>query len=108
VCNSTVAVYEAEPAVALVLWRIRTIRPTGLQPIRFTGTSGEDVVLVPKFFDCRARIDGLEGATELPAHGILGFLQVEPGGVALTEGELRTLLTQQGAAGGPVDGIINV
>jgi hypothetical protein len=100
--------YHVQPGLLRGLFAIRNIRPTGLQPIRFTGSAGEDVVLVPKFFDCRARIDGLEGAADLPANGILGFLQVEPGGVALTEGELRTLLTQQGAAGGPVDGIINV
>lgn len=99
--------YHVQPGLLRGLFAIRNIRSTGLAPITFTGHGGTTVVLAPKFFDAQARIDGLEGASEIPANGVLGFLQIEPVGQPLHEEDLRTLLGQQGAAGGPVEGTVN-
>ena len=59
-----------------------------------------------KFFDARVRIDGLQG--EISAEGVLGFLQIKPWGKPLHRDDLRHLLQQQGPAGGPVDGTVQV
>lgn len=100
--------YIVHPGLLRGLFRVRNIRSTGLAPISFMGRNGRRVTLAPKFFDAQARIDGLEGADELPAEGVLGFLQIEPIGEPLHEDDLRALLDQQGPAGGPVDGVVQV
>ncbi|HVE87030.1 MAG TPA: hypothetical protein VND93_29440 [Myxococcales bacterium] len=100
--------YTVHPGLLRGLFDVRNIRSTGLAPISFIGQGGKKVTLAPKFFDARARIDGLEGASELRADGLLGFLQIEPVGQPLAVEDLRTLLDQQGPAGGPVDGTVQV
>ncbi len=107
--ESAAAPYLVEPGLLLGLFNVRNIRPTGGLPVEFIATEGgKQVVLTPKYFDAHARIDGLEGAPTLPALGLLGFLQVEPVGERLGEGDLAALLAQQGAIGGPVDGTVQV
>ncbi len=100
--------YTVHPGLLRGLFNINNIRSTGMAPISFMGSNGKTVVLAPKFFDARARIDGLEGGTDLAANGILGFLQIEPVGEPLHENDLRALIDQQGPIGGPVDGIVQV
>jgi hypothetical protein len=103
------APYLIEPGLLLGLFNVRNIRPTGGLPLEFIAKEGgKQVVLTPKYFDADARVDGLEGAETLPALGLLGFLQVEPVGERLGEGDLAALLEQQGAVGGPVDGTVQV
>jgi len=100
--------YVVHPGLLRGLFGVRNIRSTGLAPISFPGRNGKRVTLAPKFFDARARIDGLEGATELDAVGVVGYLQIEPIGEPLHEDDIRALLDHQGSAGGPVDGVVNV
>ena len=100
--------YTVHPGLFRGLFGINNIRSTGLPPISFMGRNGKTVTLAPKFFDARARIDGLEGGSDLPANGVLGFLQIAPIGEALHEDDIRTLIDQQGPAGGPVDGVVQV
>jgi hypothetical protein len=101
--------YLVEPGLLEGLFNVRNIRPSGGLPVEFTSKeSGEKVILVPKYFDADARIDGLEGPEALPALGLLGFLQVEPVGERLGEGDLAALIEQQGAIGGPIDGTVQV
>lgn len=100
--------YQVHPGLLRGLFSIRNLRSTGMAPVRFSGIGGRDVVLAPKFFDARVRIDGLEGPADIAGDGILGFLQIQPVGDALHEEELRILIAQQGPIGGPVDGIVNV
>lgn len=102
------ASYTVHPGLLRGLFGVRDIRPTGMAPITFTGRNGMTVTLVPKFFDARARLDGVTGDGELDAVGVLGYLQVEPVGQPLHEDDVRALLLQQGAVGGPVDGLLNV
>jgi hypothetical protein len=100
--------YIVHPGLLRGLFNINNIRSTGLAPISFMGSNGKTVTLAPKFFDARARIDGLEGGPDLAANGILGFLQIEPVGEPLHENDLRALIDQQGPIGGPVDGVVQV
>jgi len=100
--------YTVHPGLFRGLFGVNNIRSTGLPPISFMGRNGKMVTLAPKFFDARARIDGLEGGSDLPANGVLGFLQIAPIGEALHEDDIRNLIDQQGPAGGPVDGVVQV
>ena len=100
--------YVVHPGLLGGLFNVNNIRSTGLTPISFMGRNGKTVTLAPKFFDARARIDGLEGGPDLAANGILGYLQIAPVGEPLHEDDLQALLQQQGAAGGPVDGTVQV
>ena len=101
--------YLVEPGLLLGLFNVRNIRPTGGLPVEFVAKEGgKQVVLTPKYVDADVRIDGLEGGETLPALGLLGFLQVEPVGERLGEGDLAALIEQQGAIGGPVDGTVQV
>ena len=100
--------YIVHPGLLRGLFGVNNIRSTGLAPISFNGANGQTVTVAPKFFDARIRIDGLEGATDLAANGILGFLQIAPIGEPLHEDDLRLLIEQQGPPGGPVDGTVQV
>jgi hypothetical protein len=107
--ESKAAPYLVEPGLLEGLFNVRNIRPTGGLPVEFTSKeSAKKAILTPKYFDADARIDGLEGSEALPALGLLGFLQVEPVGERLGEGDLAALIEQQGAIGGPVDGHVQV
>lgn len=100
--------YLVEPGLLRGLFNVRNIRPTGGLPVEFIASNGKPVVLSPKYFDADARIEGLEDAETLPALGVLGFLQVEPVGERLAEGDVAALIEQQGPIGGPVDGTVQV
>jgi hypothetical protein len=100
--------YTVHPGLFRGLFNVKNIRSTGLAPISFMGRNGKTVTLAPKFFDARVRIDGLEGGSDLPANGVLGFLQIAPIGEPLHEDDLRVLFDQQGPAGGPIDGVVQV
>jgi hypothetical protein len=107
--ESVGAPYLVEPGLLQGLFNVRNIRPTGGLPVEFIAKeSGKQVVLTPKYFDADAHIDGLEGSEALPALGLLGFLQVEPVGERLGEGDLAALIEQQGPIGGPVDGTVQI
>ena len=100
--------YTVHPGLIRGLFNVTNIRSTGLAPISFMGRNGKTVALAPKFFDARVRIDGLEGGPDLPANGVLGFLQIAPIGEPLHEDDLRALLDHQGPMGGPIDGLVQV
>ena len=100
--------YIVEPGVFRGLFNVRNLLPTGGAPVQFMGRNGSQVVLTPKFFDADVRMEGLEGAPELTAQGILGFLQVEPVGQPLHEDDVAQLIATQGPIGGPVDGTVNI
>lgn len=100
--------YTVHPGLLQGLFNVNNIRSTGMAPISFMGANGKTVTLAPKFFDARARIDGLEGGPDLAANGILGYLQIEPVGEPLHENDIRALIDQQGPIGGPVDGVLQV
>ncbi len=107
--QSVAAPYLVEPGLLQGLFNVRNVRPTGGLPVEFVAKeSGKQVILTPKYFDADAHIDGLEGSDALPALGLLGFLQVEPVGERLGEGDLAALIEQQGPIGGPVDGTVQV
>jgi hypothetical protein len=100
--------YTVHPGLFRGLFEVKNIRSTGLAPISFMGRNGKTVTLAAKFFDARVRIDGLEGGSDLPANGVLGFLQIAPIGEPLHEDDLVALLDQQGPTGGPIDGVVQV
>jgi hypothetical protein len=100
--------YTVHPGLFRGLFGVNNIRSTGLAPISYMGRNGKIVMLAPKFFDARLRIDGLESGSDLPANGVLGFLQTAPIGEPLHEDDLRALLDQQGSIGGPIDGVVQV
>jgi hypothetical protein len=100
--------YTVHPGLFRGLFGVNNIRSTGLTPISYMGRNGKTVTLAPKFFDARLRIDGLESGSDLPANGVLGFLQIAPIGEPLHEDDLRALFDQQGPIGGPIDGVVQV
>jgi hypothetical protein len=98
--------YVVQPGLLRGFFNVRNVRPSGGAPVRFRTVGGLDALLVPKLFDADVRIAGLVGADHLVATGMLGFLQVQPRGVALHEHDLAALIDQQGPIGGPVDGVV--
>ncbi len=100
--------YRFHPGLLGGLYQVSGLRPAGTGLVSFTGDGGREVQLAPFYFDARARIDGLDGADDVFARGLLGFLHLKPVGVPLSPAELKRLIQLQSPIGGPVDCDVNV
>jgi hypothetical protein len=93
------------PGAVLGAYNIREISDT-------TQTySAGAVQLTGVYFDADIHIDGvLSGAINglVPSTGQFGFVQTAPAGSVLTPTDLSSLITGQGALGGPVDCVIDI
>jgi hypothetical protein len=94
--NPQVADYRFDAGIFRGLFDVRSIRPAPGTPF-----SNDGATFVPYYFDAALALDGLSGRT--PAHGILGWLQIEPNGAPASAAALRALIKDQGAVGGPID-----
>ena len=92
--------YELNPAT----WQVIKHKGPDIQNV--------DVNLQPVYFDADVEIENvIQGQTagKVPSKKILGFVQLAPRGIPLTQDSLAELLTRQlGSIGGPVDCITDI
>jgi hypothetical protein len=96
--------YLFHPGLLRGLYRISGLRPVDAPSVSFQG-NGREVEVAPFYFDAWVSIDG---AQDVFATGLLGFLHLKPVGLPLAPNELRRLIELQSAIGGPVDCDLNV
>lgn len=91
-----VADYTFDSGIFKGLFNIRTIRPApGIE------YSSGSATFVPYYFDADLALEGQAG--QVPANGVLGWLQTQPNGDPASAESLRALIEAQGAPGGPID-----
>ena len=106
--------YVVHPGVAKGVYNVRNIIENDLPqfPVHPSGSPTPAILLEPVYFDADVFLDHVvQGATngKVPSKRMLGYIQLAPFGVPITDSTFISLLNSQGGSlGGPVDCIINI